>query len=562
MLQKDVQAEMSELGHLLNQKSMKIDKIISFSYVSLSKRFADHSYFICCVCNDTFPKSSYLAAHKENSNCWSQFEPLNELKQKLFVCRMCDTFFMDFKACITHIVTELIVNGFTLPSHNLDVSQCITIIYVEQLHSPNMNNTINRMKKLLDGNKDPIFDEIDKLEEQINNEEIEATSLGEKVPIPKNKNPLLSVSMNEFRFKQKTFTAEEGSSNSSFTKFQQANKSLLSSVDKKKKIEAVKVKQKFKDRRSSIANGNPRKLSTSDVDKEMLEKEINGEVQIKQEVLEPEVSIEEQPMVIDTEAHAPIIKMNTNGIVYKRGPYKKRNSKTDLSMTNLDDSGKSSPSQVLPNTNASKKNVTKKVVTPKQQPKIVTSTSKITPPSRVSKRQRVPKRKFGIEDSIDSGDIPSEDENNYDEVTEVADNLPKVVIETEEDSNHSLSSRSSFGEVSEESGKQNGGRTLKDKAEAERARRMAETDMFMELRVLKVDGDNENLSKVLDSNEKRIKLLKWATKEVSSLEEVHNSLNKELHQHKAKNMKMKHQLEELKRPPLKLKIAHGKSSIV
>ena len=540
---------------------MKIEKIISFSYVSLSKRFADHSYFICCVCNDTFPKSSYLAAHKENSNCWSQYEPLNELKQKLFVCRMCDTFFMDFKACITHIVTELIVNGFTLPSHNLDVSQCITIIYVEQLHSPNLNNTIKRMKKLLDGNKDPIFDEIDKLEEQINNEEMEATPLGDKVPIPKNKNPLLSVSMNEFRFKQKTFSAEEGSSNGSFTKFQQANTSLV--VDKKKQIEAAKVKQKFKDRRSSIPNsaGNPKKLSTANLDEEMLEKELNGEVQIKQEVLEPEVSIDEQPMVIDTEAHDPIIRMNTNGKVYKRGPYKKRNSKSDLSKTNLDDSGKSSPSK-LPNTNASKKDVTKTVVTPKQQPKIVTPTSKITPPSRVSKRQRVPKRKFGIEDSIDSGDIPSEDENNYDEVTEVADNLPKVVIETEEDSNHSLSSRSSFGEVSEESGKQNGGRTLKDKAEAERARRMAETDMFMELRVLKVDGDNENLSKVLDSNEKRIKLLKWATKEVSSLEEVHNSLNKELHQHKAKNMKMKHQLEELKRPPLKLKIAHGKSSIV
>ena len=35
-----------------------------------------------------------------------------------------------------------------------------------------------------------------------------------------------------------------------------------------------------------------------------------------------------------------------------------------------------------------------------------------------------------------------------------------------------------------------------------------------------------------------------------------------LHMEKAKNMKCKQQIEELKRPPLKLKIAHGKSSIV
>ena len=31
---------------------------------------------------------------------------------------------------------------------------------------------------------------------------------------------------------------------------------------------------------------------------------------------------------------------------------------------------------------------------------------------------------------------------------------------------------------------------------------------------------------------------------------------------KAKNMKFKQQMDEIKRPPLKLKIAHGKSSIV
>ena len=50
--------------------------------------------------------------------------------------------------------------------------------------------------------------------------------------------------------------------------------------------------------------------------------------------------------------------------------------------------------------------------------------------------------------------------------------------------------------------------------------------------------------------------------EIESLNEESAKLNKLLHMEKAKNMKFKQQMDEIKRPPLKLKIAHGKSSIV
>ena len=47
-------SEFKSLEHTLSQRMLKIDKIQTFTYVSLSKRMADHSYFHCCICNETF----------------------------------------------------------------------------------------------------------------------------------------------------------------------------------------------------------------------------------------------------------------------------------------------------------------------------------------------------------------------------------------------------------------------------------------------------------------------------------------------------------------------------
>ena len=47
-------SEFKSLEHTLSQRMLKIDKIQTFTYISLSKRMADHSYFHCCVCIETF----------------------------------------------------------------------------------------------------------------------------------------------------------------------------------------------------------------------------------------------------------------------------------------------------------------------------------------------------------------------------------------------------------------------------------------------------------------------------------------------------------------------------
>ena len=97
---------------------------------------------------------------------------------------------------------------------------------------------------------------------------------------------------------------------------------------------------------------------------------------------------------------------------------------------------------------------------------------------------------------------------------------------------------------------------------------MAETDLFMELRVLKLDGGNDITS--FDTSENKLKLLKWATKEAEILNDEHSKLNRTLHMEKSRNMKLTQQIEAfkkhmelLKRPsPIKMKIANGKSSII
>ena len=297
MLNQDISGEMSSLGHILNQKVMKIDRIISYSYVSLSKRLPDHSYFHCSVCNDTFDRAEDLMKHKSTATCWSQFEELMELKQKLFVCRMCDSIFMDFKAMIIHIVTELLIHGFTIPTNNLDLNQCITIIYIEQLYTENINHTLSKMKRLLTGEKDPIFDEIDKLEAQIDEEQQDAVS--HKAPV-------------------KRKSSEDSTEVSSkFSRVQKARGSLVSALVKKKQQELSK-----KDIKELLVNDGDSVLNKDNVI-------------IKQEIVEHEVDINESKIKTEgpkkIEAHSPIVKMpitknkGKNGqLGMKRGPYKKK----------------------------------------------------------------------------------------------------------------------------------------------------------------------------------------------------------------------------------------------
>ena len=109
--------------------------------------------------------------HRNSSRCWGSQEKLGESKQKLYACRICDKVYKDYKPMVIHILTELLKSGFTVPSENLDLSQCITIIYVEQLYSDNVEITMSKIKELAYNSSDDIFDEIDKLEAQIDDED-------------------------------------------------------------------------------------------------------------------------------------------------------------------------------------------------------------------------------------------------------------------------------------------------------------------------------------------------------------------------------------------------------
>ena len=351
VLHQDISREISDLSHTLNQKILKIDRIISFSYMSLSKRLPDHSYYHCAVCNDTFHKSADLIRHKVQDSCWSQYEDLVELKQKLFLCRMCDTLFMDYKQALVHIVTELLIHGFTIPSYNLDLSQCITIIYIEQLHTRNIPNTLSRMKRLLSGVEDPIFDEIDKLEAQIDNEELESHSnvLQQQQQVVgldasgATKSPVLNVSINEFRSKQKIFHNEQSTKESDnnddvdkdddnqLSRVQKARGSLVSALVKNKKQVDISSSRRNhpeilssrtqnaialmkKRQQNNQNNGLQQQEMTSTQMKQQQPEEVmdfvstnnSGIISIKQEILEPEISINEADDEASNEANPDI----------------------------------------------------------------------------------------------------------------------------------------------------------------------------------------------------------------------------------------------------------------
>jgi hypothetical protein len=219
----------NSLGHVLNEKILKIDKIEIYTYSSIRRRLADHSYFHCCVCNDTFLTSNELIQHKNSPQCWNFHEQLREIKQKLYVCRLCDCGFLNFKAIIIHIVTEFVIKGFTLPTHNLDLSQCITIVYVEQLHTPDINVTLSHMKKVLSemssSTHEKILEDIDHLLNQIDNEapsktleftlDIKGNDESEELPEESSSKvipPLLNVLVKNFKISQTVVNPDKNKS--------------------------------------------------------------------------------------------------------------------------------------------------------------------------------------------------------------------------------------------------------------------------------------------------------------------------------------------------------------
>lgn len=213
------EVEFNKLEHLINQKQLKIDKIQTFTYISLSKRQADHAYFHCCLCDVTFEMAPNLLQHKFAGQCWSCHEQLSESKQKLYVCRLCDRIYQDYRSIVVHIVIEFILNGYTIPTENLDLSQCITILYIEQLHSSNMEMTLHKIKGLLNNSGksgDNFMDEIDKLEAEIDKDEDDQTveftiDLEPTEDSPNGKQPLVSVSVKDLK---KSFSFQPKSSNS------------------------------------------------------------------------------------------------------------------------------------------------------------------------------------------------------------------------------------------------------------------------------------------------------------------------------------------------------------
>ena len=231
---KENSQEFYSLNHILSQKMLKIDKIQTFTYVSLSKRLADHSFFHCGICNETYDNALRLNQHRFSTKCWNNQEQLQEVKQKIYLCRICDKVYTDYKAMIIHIVTELILSGYTIPCNNLDLSQCITILYIEQICSENLSSTIAKIKSFTVDAPEDIFDEIDKLEAEIDDEDGSKTAdtqdtleividLGDKdqeksvtksvqntSETPQQK-LMMSMSVNEFRSNAKSMAV--GSSN-------------------------------------------------------------------------------------------------------------------------------------------------------------------------------------------------------------------------------------------------------------------------------------------------------------------------------------------------------------
>lgn len=193
----------------------------------------------------------------------------------------------------------------------------------------------------------------------------------------------------------------------------------------------------------------------------------------------------------------------------------------------------------------------------------------LPPPREESGRKRTPKRKFAIEESVNPLEVPSDDDKGKSDSEDKDTTTPKIkrkrsrsslpdVISSDALSiyEHSLTSNEEFilediNKTTTESGR--------NRAEEERLRRQVEAELFNDIKFLMLGDMFTKSTTVIDTNEKKIKLLKWARNEVDRLNEVSARLNKMLHMEKARNQQLVSNLDACMKPPIKLKIQNGKS---
>ena len=163
----------SPLSRVALESSLNVDAIHDFTKSSMNARLPDHRYYVCTICLKLFEGRTLLRKHKTdhfNIELYAGDRELAESRQKIFICKVCDVPYMDLRAMIVHLVSELLVNGFTIPTENLDLSQCITIVYVEQLYYPKLDDVLENLREALE-KSDEIFDDIDRLIDSIDRED-------------------------------------------------------------------------------------------------------------------------------------------------------------------------------------------------------------------------------------------------------------------------------------------------------------------------------------------------------------------------------------------------------
>jgi DNA-directed RNA polymerase subunit L len=624
------------LGNVLKTKLLKIDKIQSYTYSSLCRRLADHSYFHCCVCNDTFLTPNELIVHKNSSQCWNYHEELREIKQKLYVCRMCDCVYLDFKAIIIHIVTEFVVKGFTLPTHNMDLSQCITILYVEQLYTPDMTVTLASMKKVLSemsSTHEGIFEEIDQLYNQIENEtesatleftvDIKGNDESEKLPevaSPKVTSPLLNLSVKNFKISQRTVQV---------LNHPVVGKSVMLDDKPKDKVQIINIgglldpeTGEFMDGGSSSEIKSEEPYESDNVVKIINVGTIVSPINVADEKKSPIIS----PVKVAEKKKSPISPVKVAN--KKKSPFIAIDFSDDDTMTmdvpvkvNIK-KGLTEIKAYKPPKLAKEPKVSKLVKLPKvaklakepkalargkkaakapKEPKIPKESKKsddkdadefkickaklkssiITPRGGDNKRKITPKRKFAIEDMLDSSDIqdpePLETESEEEEE-------PEEVPEEDEPEDDSSDDEPQMNlepiveiTVGMVGGKQRLGKDLEEKK-----RRKMERDLFQELRQLMTDDGYE----VRNTKSGKSQLISWAKEKVEDLAEKSGSLQRALHMEKARSLKLaelKNQLNDQEeeeeddedsaddviesndtsksQPPIKIRITNGRSVV-
>lgn len=598
-----VDKELYSLGNLVNQRQLKIDKIQTFTYISLSKRLVDHSYFHCCVCNETYAAAQQLLQHRFKSKCWSSQEQLLELKQKLYVCRICDKVFTDYKAIIIHIVTELLTNGFTLPDDNLDLSQCVTLIYIEQLYSSNIHATLGKLKGLIGSNPDDIFDEIDKLEAQIDNEEDSSTlefTIDENGQVQQKNGFLMSVSLGEFKNQKHSFAVPPKSppiqdkiqiisidgnnspmqvpkvpaqkrkltptaASSGSTKIRIVDvgsdhvdvrrvvvNNKQGSADESDLFEGISQysKSRLKDARGSLTLALVKKATSEEpledalVANETIEdgnetldiktegiktvkkkakedKKLLKTTQIKEEPLDDAAIIDEKTAINAVEAVTTIKIEAVESVSTPTKPSKKkgRPNRDEASIKREKALEVKRMKEALKKENEAK---TKIVKLPKNLP----------PPREESKRKRTPKRKFDIEASLNPDEIPSDDEStmysyNGNDRRGSNDHEPliqePIVQIIEGETTHEID---------------------------EQINQAEEAELFNQLSSVVEMTTNADDHKLILGNAKQ---------QIDELNDTSAELQRALHMEMAKNVKLKKELDERKKPPIKLKIQHGKS---